>query len=82
MELDPKFALFLEWPKNELILTIPSISIFFLKCTRKELSDDTLILKKNIIKIGGIEIENHTLSPKNIPPPVKMPTIHQKVQNG
>ena len=33
-------------------------------------------------KKSGIAIENHTLSQKNIPPPVKMTKIQQKVQNG
>ena len=54
----------------------------YLKSTRKELSHGTLMLKKNIVQIGGIAIEIHTLSKKNIPPPVKMTKVHQNVQNG
>ena len=40
----------------------------YLKSTRKELSHGTLMLKKNIVLIGGIAIENHTLSQKKYPP--------------
>ena len=50
-----------------------------MKSTRKELSDATLMLEKEY-HLGEIAIENHTLSKKNIPPPVKMTKIHQKVQ--
>ena len=32
---------------------------------RKELSDGTLMFRKNIIKIGGIAIKNQTFSKEN-----------------
>ena len=40
------------------------------------------MLKKNIVYLGGIAIESHTFSQKNVPPPMKMTKLHQKVQNG
>ena len=90
MELDPKFgiwafsaifALFFGVAKNWIYID-NSFNVYSnLKSTRKELSDATLMLEKEY-HLGEIAIENHTLSQKNIPRPVKMAKIHQKVQNG
>ena len=91
VELDPKFGilafsaifvLFFWVAKNLIYIDNAFNGYSYLKSTRKGLSDGTLMLKKEYhLARWNCDWKSYTF-PKNIPPPVKMTKIQQKVQNG